>query len=178
MKKVTGLIGALCMLSSMSAFAMGPGGPSGLSFAVGGGLLTFDDTQDTLNPIQLVGRFGFDVNEFFGVGGELGVSLIKDSVNNVDFDVTTTFLYLKGMVPLDQDSKLYGMIGPTNTKLTGTASVSGISVSASADDDDTGVGFGYERSFGANGFSVDYIKYNDNQGVDVHSINFTYIIHL
>jgi opacity protein-like surface antigen len=177
MKKVFLFIGTIGLFFSISALAeedgtRAPG--AGPNYAFGGGFLTFDDGQDTISPTQLVARIGYDINENFGVGGEIGFSLLKDSIGNVDFDVTTTFLYLKGGIPIQEDAKIYAMIGSTNTKLTGSASVGGITASASADDNDTGFGFGFEKSFGRNGFAVDYVKYNDNEGVDVHSINLLY----
>ena len=89
----------------------------------------------------------------------------------MDFDVTTTFLYLKGSIPIGDDAKLYAMIGPTNVDLTG--SLGGFS--ASADDDDTGIGFGYEKALGTSSFSVDYIIYNDNSGVDVTAFSLGFV---
>ena len=133
-------------------------------YTIGGGLLTFDDGVDSIEPKQLVGRLGYDFNANFGVGIEGGFSLIEDDLMGVDFDVSTTFIFLKGSVPLSSGGKIFGMIGTTNTEITG--SLGGFSVSA--DDDDTGMGIGFEAP---NGFTVDYIIYNDNDGIDVTSIN-------
>ena len=140
-------------------------------WSLGGSLLTFDDGVDSIKPIQVFGRLGYDFNAYIGVGIEGGFSLIEDEISGVDFDVTTTFLYLRGSVPIGDDSKLYAMVGPTNVEVTG--SLGGISISA--DDDDTGIGFGFEKSIGTYSISVDYIIYNDNSGVDVSAINLGFV---
>lgn len=151
----------LIFLFSFSVMAQG--GP-GAYATLGGGLLTFDDGFDSIEPKQLIGRLGYDFNSNIGVGIEGGFSLIEDDLGGVDFDVSTLFIYLKGAIPVGNGGKIYGLIGSANTELTGEA----FGVSVSADDDDTAMGFGYEAG---NGFTVDYVKYNDNDGVDVTSIN-------
>ena len=140
--------------------------------AVGGGLLTFDDGFDKINPLQVFGRFGYDFNANIGVGGELGISLVDDSVGPVDYSVTTTFFYVKGTFPIQPDASVYVMAGPTNVELTGEA----FGISASADDDDMGIGFGFQKEFGKNAFSIDYVNYYDDDGIDVFSINLGYVI--
>jgi hypothetical protein len=136
-------------------------------WALGGSLLTFDDGFDSIKPKQLIGRLGYDFNANFGIGFEGGFSLLEDDLFGIDYDVSTTFFYLKGAIPIGNDTKLYAMIGPTNVELTGSAG--GLSISA--DDNDTGIGFGFENNLGTSSIFVDYIKYNDNDGVDVYAIN-------
>lgn len=140
-------------------------------WTLGGSLLTFDDGVDSIEPIQVFGRLGYDFNANIGIGFEGGFSLIEDELFGVDFDVTTTFFYLKGSMPVGDDAKLYAMIGPTNVEI--TASLGSISVSM--DDDDTGIGFGYEKDLGGSSMSIDYIKYNNNTGVDVSAINLGFV---
>lgn len=165
MKKL--LISTFALFLSCAAFAQGPSS----YYTLGGSLLTFDDGFDTIDPIQVFGRFGYDLNENFGIGIEGGFSLIEDEIAGVDFDVSTTFLYLKGSLPLGDGAKVYAMVGPTNVELTGSAG----GFSLSADDDDTGFGFGYEKRLSTHSISVDYIMYNDNSGVDVSAINLGYV---
>jgi hypothetical protein len=136
-------------------------------WALGGSFLTFDDGFDSIQPKQVFGRLGYDFNANFGVGFEGGFSLIEDDVSGVDFDVSTTFFFLKGIIPIGNDSNFYAMIGPTNVEI--TASYGGVSLSA--DDNDTGIGFGFENNLGTSSIFVDYIIYNDNDGVDVYAIN-------
>ncbi len=136
-------------------------------WSLGGSLLTFDDGVDSIEPIQVFGRLGYDFNANFGIGVEGGFSLIDDDIGGVDFDVTTIFFYLKGSIPVGDDAKIYALIGPTNVEVTG--SLGGFSLSA--DDDDTGIGFGFEKVIDSYSISVDYIIYNDNSGVDVDAIN-------
>ena len=136
---------------------------------VGGGLLTFDDGVDEIEPKQLLGRIGYNFNNYIGVGFEGGFSLIEDELFGVDFDVTTTFFYVRGSIPVGGKSSVYALIGPTNVDLTG--SVDGFSITG--DDNDTGTGFGFETQLETLSFSVDYITYFDDDGVDVNSINFS-----
>ena len=159
------------VLASLISFAATAQESPRTYWTLGGSLLTFDDGFDTIDPIQVFGRLGYDFNANIGIGLEFGLSLIEDEVLGVDFDVTTTFLYLKGSIPIGDDAKLYAMIGPTNVDLTG--SLGGFS--ASADDDDTGIGFGYEKALGTSSFSVDYIIYNDNSGVDVTAFSLGFV---
>jgi opacity protein-like surface antigen len=135
--------------------------------AVGGGLLTFDDGVDELEPKQLFGRLGYNFNDYIGLGFEGGFSLIEDEEFGVDFDVTTIFFYLRGSVPVGEKSSVYVLIGPTNVELTGSSGGTSLSV----DDDDTGIGFGFETPLESVSFFVDYITYFDDDGVDVTSIN-------
>ena len=135
--------------------------------AVGGGFLTFDDGFDEVKPKQLLGRLGYNFNDYIGIGFEGGFSLIEDELFGVDFDVTTTFFYLRGNVPVGEDSSVYVLVGPTNVEVTGSSG----GTSISADDDDTGIGFGFETPLESVSFFVDYITYYDDDGVDATSIN-------
>lgn len=135
--------------------------------AFGGGFLTFDDGFDAVKPKQLVGRLGYNFNDYFGLGFEAGFSLIEDELFDVDFDVTTTFFFLRGSVPVSETASVYVLIGPTDVELTGSSGGS----SVSADDDDTGIGFGFETRLETVSFFVDYITYFDDDDVDVTSIN-------
>ena len=91
----------------------------------------------------------------------------------MDFDVSTTFFYLKASIPVRDDAKIYAMFGLTNVELTGT--LGGVSVSA--DDDDTGIGIGFEKAIDTYSILADYIIYNDNSGVDVSAINLGFSRH-
>jgi len=135
--------------------------------SVGGGLLTFDDGFDTVKPKQLLFRIGYNFNEYIGLGYEGGFSLIKDELYGVDFDVTTTFVYVKGSFPISETSSIYLVTGPTNVELTGSDS----GVSVSTDDDDTGLGFGFETKLETARLFVDYTTYYDSDGVEVKSLN-------
>ena len=163
------IIGFLTLMISIPATAQEEN--SKAYWTLGGSLLTFDDGIDSIKPIQVFGRLGYDFTDNIGIGFDGGFSLIKDELGGVDFDVTTSFLYLKGSLPIGEESKLYAMIGPTSVELTGT--LGGLSISA--DDDDTGIGFGFEKSMGTHSISVDYIIYNDNSGVDVSAINLGFV---
>ena len=162
------IAGILTLLFSFAAPAQAR--PSSY-WTLGGSLLTFDGGGEPIEPVQIFGRLGYDFNANIGIGVEGGFSLIEDEILGVDFDVTTAFFYLKGSLPLGDGAKIYAMAGPTNVELTG--SLGGFSVSS--DDDDTGFGFGYEKKLSTHSFSIDYIMYNNNTGVDVSAINIGYV---
>ena len=160
---------SLLLLSSalMLVFSAQLRAAEGAYGGFGGGLLTFDDGVDEVKPKQLFGRLGYNFNDYIGLGFEGGFSLIDDELYGVDFDVTTTFFYLRGSIPISDTANVYVLIGPTNVELTGSSG----GASISADDDDTGTGFGFETQLETVSFFVDYITYFDDDGVDVTSIN-------
>ncbi len=129
--------------------------------------MSFVEGPVSLEPINVFGRLGYDFNANIGVGAELNFSLIEDEFLGLDFGVTTTFVYVKGSMPIGDDSKLYAMIGPSNVEL--TASLGG--VSASVDDNGTGIGFGYEKTLDTYSISIDYIKYYSEQDARFDAIN-------
>ena len=127
----------LLLVSSLTTPALAGGG---LYAAFGGGLLTFDDGADEVKPKQLAGRFGYQINDYIGLGFESGFSLIEDELFGLDWDVTTTFLYLRGSLPVSEQASIYFLVGPTDVSVTGSRGI----FSGTADDDDTGTGFGFE----------------------------------
>ena len=135
--------------------------------SLGAGLLTFDLAPDSYEPVQFFGRLGHDYNDYFGLGAELGTSLIEDEINDTDYGATTTFLYARGRIPIGNDSSLYAMFGATRVELT----VSSGSSSSSADDDDVGFGFGYETRLDSYHLFIDYVSYYDDEDIEVSSVN-------
>ncbi|MEM7563530.1 MAG: porin family protein [Pseudomonadota bacterium] len=162
MKPIVALVFVLLMLLSRPAFAT-----DGFYASVSGGLLTFDDGVDTIKPKQLSGRLGYNFNDYIGIGFEGGFSLLEDELFGFDWDVTTTFIYLRGSLPISETASIYLLAGPTDVSVTGTSGA----FSITADDDDTGTGFGFETRLDTVSVYVDYITYNDNEGVEVDAFN-------
>ena len=136
--------------------------------SIGAGFLTFDaGGSEDVETTQLMGRLGYNFNEYFGIGLESGFSLVEDEISGVDFDVTTTLFFLRGSIPVGDSSSLYVLAGPSNVELTG--SFGGLSISG--DDDDTGIGFGFETELDSVSFFIDHITYFDDDDVEVTSIN-------
>jgi len=163
MKRIVSLVAVLLLATASNSYAA-----PGAYGSIGGGLLDFDDGFDTVSPKQLIFRVGYNFNPYIGVGIEGGFSLIEDELFGIDYDVSTQFIFVKGSYPISDTASVYVLAGPTNVELTG--SVGGFSISA--DDDDTGIGFGFETQLSGARFFADYITYNDNDGVDVSSLNF------
>ncbi len=144
----------------------------GPCYGIGGALMSFDDSVDEVEPKNAFFRLGVSLNEYVDLGGEISITLLPDEISDVDFDVDTTFFYLKLNAPLDSGAKIYLMVGPSDVELTGSSG--GISISA--DDSDTGIGFGFETPLDSGAFfQFDYIRYFDDDGVDVIGINFGYL---
>jgi len=162
MKKIVSLCAIISLTVASNSFAA-PGAYAG----IGGGLMEFDDGFDSISPKQLIFRFGYDFNDYVGLGLEGGFSLIEDDFSGIDYGVSTTFLYVKGSLPVSDSASVYVLAGPTNVEL--SADVSGITFSA--DDNDTGFGFGFETQLTSARLFFDYITYNDNDGADVSSLN-------
>ena len=129
----------------------------------GGGFMTFDDGFDSVDPLNLFVRGGYSFGQYFEIGGEYSFTLSSDSVGPVDFDVDTTFVFLKGKLPVSDSTQLYALVGPSTVDLTGSLG----NVSASFDDSGTGVGVGVQfQTSGSTYFHIDYIKYYDDDQFD------------
>ena len=135
---------------------------------LGGAVVNFDDGVDSVTPLNAYLRLGWDFSRYVGIGIEGGTSLIKDDFAGVNFAVNTGLVYVRGIVPVGNKSKIYALVGPARVELKGTQ---GNSV-ARVDDDDTAWGIGFETALESYSFNINYIKYYDNLGVDVGAINF------
>jgi len=170
MKKL--IIGILALFLSFSVLAERPAndGIKKAYLGFGGSAFRFDDGTDSIRPINVYGRLGYDWVKWFGIGIEGSTTLGKDDIESfpgVDFSVSTTFLYLKFGLPVTAKSKIYLMAGPSQVKL----KASNGAASISADDDDVGVGLGYEHNFDTYGFTIDYVQYYNKNNVDVGAVN-------
>lgn len=144
----------------------------GAFYGIGGALMNFDDGFDEVEPKNVFFRLGVSLNDYVDFGGEVSITLLPDEISSVDFDVDTTFFYIKLNAPLDSGAKVYLMLGPSDVEVTGSSG----GVSISADDSDTGIGFGFETPLDAGGFlHFDYIRYFDDDGVEAVGLNFGYM---
>ena len=148
-------------------------------FGGGGGLVNLDNDTDIIDTGNVFLRGGFALNAYLDIGAEVGFTLLSDDINNVDNDVQTLFVFLKGNLPVSDDTSLYLLLGVSNVKLT-----EGIANSAEElDDDGTGIGIGVQlRNKNNSYFTVDYISYYDddefddvNADVTARGINFGFV---
>jgi hypothetical protein len=166
------IVGILALFLSFSVLAERPrdDGIKKAYFGFGGSVFRADDGTDSIQPLNVYGRLGYDWVSWFGIGIEGSTTISKDDIDSlpgVDFSVSTTFVYLRFGIPVASKSKIYLMAGPSRVELR----ASGGGASASVDDDDIGIGLGYEHNFDGYGFTVDYIQYYDNNNVDVGAVN-------
>ncbi len=139
-------------------------------FGGGGGLVTLDNDTDIIDTGNVFLRGGFALNTYLDIGAEVGFTLLSDDINNVDNDVQTLFVFLKGNLPVSDDTSLYLLLGVSNVKLT-----EGIANSAEElDDDGTGIGIGVQlRNTGSSYFTVDYTSYYDDDEFDDVNVDVT-----
>ena len=165
------IIGTLVLFLSFGAMAERPKannsdknawlglGVSGVKFS--------DSGVGSVTPLNVNLRLGYDFSRYFGIGFEGGGTLLEDDFQNIDYGVSTLFGFLRLIAPIGTKSKIYALVGASNVKI--KASLGGSS--ASVDDDDTAYGIGFERDLDGYGFTIDYISYYSNAGVDVEGIN-------
>lgn len=132
----------------------------GWFFGVGGGLVSFDDSVE---PVNLVLRGGLALNEWIEIGAEAGNTLAEDDVSGIDYNVGTTFIFIKANLNLSEHTQIYAMVGKSSVELAkGVGSASVVS-----DDGDTGIGFGAQFSLNSNSaYFIDYISYYDDDQFD------------
>lgn len=164
----------LCFIPISSSLA-----DSGWIFGAGGGLHSFDAGSDTVNPANIFFRVGLAVNEYIEFGAEISTTLVDDDIDSVDFDIDTTFVFIKGNVYLDSGIVIYAMLGNSSIEITERRSNSTIN----ADDTDLGFGFGVQLGrTNRSAYTVDFINYYDDDEFDRvagdtshNSLNFGYV---
>ena len=164
------LAGFLVLFLSFSAMAERPAvrvSNNNTYLALGVASMRLSDSTGSVSPFNVYGRLGYNFTRYIGIGLEGSFSVLEDDFQNIDYGINTVFGYLKGIIPLGEKSKIYAMAGPANVRLKASDGSGSISV----DDDDTAYGVGFERDLDGYGFTIDYIKYYDNQGVDVEALN-------
>ncbi len=152
---------------------------SGWVFGAGGGLHSLDEGSDRVNPVNIFFRAGLAVNRHVEIGAEISNTLVDDNINSVDFDIDTTFVFIKGNLYLESGIVLYAMLGNSSIEITerlGTTTTSS---------DDTDSGFGFGAQFGQSNrsaYTFDIINYYDGNRFDgvagditLNSLNFGYV---
>jgi len=144
----------------------------GLYGAFGLGVLEFSNGGALIRPKQLVLRVGYNFNEYIGLGYEGSSSVRKDQLAGSEYGYDTSFVYLKGSLPINRHAALYILAGSAEVER--TRSSGGASVTTS--DDDTGIGFGIETIEGNVRFFLDHVTYFEDNDEYVDSMNLGAII--
>lgn len=151
----------ICLLT-LTPYSVSHGQP-GWFFGVGGGFVSFDNSVDSVEPVNLVLRGGLALNDFIEIGAEVGNNLAEDDVSGVDYTVDGTFIFIKANLNLSEGTRVYAMIGKSSIELTQGAG----SASVVFDDSDTGIGFGLQFTLSPkSSYFVDYISYYDDDQFD------------
>ena len=148
-------------------------------FGAGGSLHSFESGNDALNPVNVYMRVGLAVNEMVEFGAEISTTLADDDIGAADFDIDTTFVFIKANLQLDNGVVLYGLLGRSSIELTERRG------NFTANTDDAGFGYGFGAQFGRSNqsaYTIDYISYYDDDEFDsvtgdtVHGgLNFGYV---
>jgi len=153
-------------------FLISANAQAGAFFGVGGSLMSYEEPGLKVEPINALLRGGYAFNDYVELGGEFNFTLLPDSEIGADWDVDTTFLFLKLNLPLGDTARAYVMVGPTDVEVSATVGFFQII----ADDTDTGTGFGiqFDNAAGAT-WALDYITYFDDLGAEISSFNISFI---
>lgn len=139
---------------------------------VGGavGLASFDDEVDVVDTGNLFLKFGYGIGDHLELGASYGITLFTDDINNVDHDLDIGMLYIKGKLPINDNSQVYLMLGATRIKLTEAIRDSSLEI----EDEGRGVGVGVEVRGGHSfGYSAEYVIYYDDDEFDRTDIDVT-----
>lgn len=135
----------------------------GLFIGAGAGLVGFDDEVDVVDTGNLYFRLGYSFGEYIDIGADYSFTLLTDDINDVDHDLDIAFAYIKGNIPLSENSKLYLMLGATRVKITEGVRFG----SSSFEDDGSGVGIGIQvNSDDESYFTAEYVVYYDDDEFD------------
>ena len=132
-------------------------------FGVGGGLVTFDDSVDSVEPMNWVLRGGLALNEVIEVGVDASFTFSDDELSGAEFDVDFSFVFIRANLNLSESTRLYVMAGTSSIELTRKIGSNSVTF------DDAGPGFGIGVEFGRSpesAYFIDYITYYDDNQFD------------
>ncbi len=130
---------------------------------LGGGLHHNEVNSDSVNPLNIYLSLALAINNHVEVGVEISTTLADDDIGSSDFDVDTTFVFVRGLLPLDNGTVLYAQIGNSSIELAERNSSS----TTNADDADSGYGIGARFGLGnESAYSIEYISYFDDDEFD------------
>ena len=134
---------------------------------INAGVQTFE--FDTYN---ILGRVGYNFNEYFGVAGEASIGISGDEVDGIDVDTPYSFGgYLTGRYPVAEQFDIFARVGYTVINVEADDGFDEID----ADLDGFAVGAGIQYNFDEqNGVRLGY-TYNDADGADVDVIDLVYV---
>lgn len=116
------------------------------------------------NPTVLAGRFGREFSRHFAVEGRLGLGIDDDA--GVDLDHFFG-IYARGILPLADIFSIYGLVGFTAGKVSGTRPGGG---SFSDSDTDVSYGFGADLSIGRGlAINFEWAKLFEGSGYEVEA---------
>lgn len=152
--------------TAMTAFAMSAQAQDSNVY-INAGVQTFE--FDTYN---IVGRVGYNFNEFFGVEGEGSIGVAGTDVDGVDVDTPWSLGgYLVGRYPVAESFEIFGRVGYTTVNVEAEFGNASEDVNA----DGFAIGGGLQYNFDQqNGVRLGY-TYNDGDGIEADVIDLTYV---
>jgi len=134
-------------------------------FGIGFGQYRLDGGAKDAEPVNAFLRGGINLNRYFDVGIEVSNTVAEDEIDEFEFEIDTTFAYLKFNYVLNDDTKIYVLGGATQIELT-TTFPQPILGKKKAEDDDNGIGYGIGIEFrqeGNSAVTLEYINYFDDE---------------
>lgn len=102
----------------------------------------------SVEPKTMMVTLGSNINENMAIEGKLGLGILDDSISesgdSVSFKVENSIgAYVKGLAPLNESVKLYGLIGISRVSIEVSVDSSSFGVSGSESMDETGLTYGF-----------------------------------
>lgn len=130
---------------------------------LGGGVHHNEAGNDSVNPVNIHLSLALAVSDHVEIGAEVTTTLAEDDIGSSDFEVDTTFVFIRGVLSLGGDTEVYAQVGNSSIELTETSDVA----VSNRDDTDTGIGFGARFTLGSeSAWSIEYMRYFDNDELD------------
>ena len=144
-------------------------------FYAGGGVAVLESSadggQDDLTFKEVYGRLGMMFGDYFSGEARVGFGFSGDSVGgNVDVDIDNFYgAYVRAGAPVAESFYPYVVLGYTRLE----TSISGYGVDVSDSDSDISYGLGFDLSSSDSlTFNVEYMKFYDEDGVEVDGLSF------
>ena len=141
-----------------------------LSFGLG--QVEFDDGIDQETQAHLASRGGYAFNDYFDIGVDLNLS-VGSTKDDDDFNIQTSYFFIRTNLPIDNDYRLYLMAGVTHVELQNYTFVGNPVELKSQSGEGYGIGLQIPLKENNTYFAVEYINYLDEDEFDGESVDVT-----
>ena len=145
---------------------------AGLFLSFGVGHVEFDDDDDKESQFQFASRGGYAFNDYFDIGVDLNLSL-GSTKDDDDFNIETSYLFVRTNLPINNEYRLYLMAGVTHVELQ-NYTLAGFSRELKSQSGN-GYGIGLQIPMKENNayFAIEYVNYLDEDEFDGEPVDVT-----